>query len=174
MERAELYKKTVDILFDAYFNDTLEHANCYACAVGNIVAANRGLKYLNKEMVSLELYGDVIYTGRGKLFYSSENSFTENLVSYLPGVFDSFRANQLPGLALQHLESTGYSFDELTAIENAFEGEAISAEFLTDDIMFSGLVAVLEELKQIHKVGDNEPEIARFRNHYKTKIQPCF
>lgn len=42
MKRPELYQKTVDILVKAYFDDTLQHGNCYACAVGNIIAGNCG------------------------------------------------------------------------------------------------------------------------------------
>jgi hypothetical protein len=35
----ELFNETVTILVKAYMNDTLEHADCEACAVGNIIAA---------------------------------------------------------------------------------------------------------------------------------------
>ncbi len=44
MKNKSLYDKTVSILVDAYMNDTLQHGNCFACAVGNIVAANCDVK----------------------------------------------------------------------------------------------------------------------------------
>ena len=36
MKNEKLYQKTVDILVQAYFNDTLEHTKCHACVVGNL------------------------------------------------------------------------------------------------------------------------------------------
>jgi hypothetical protein len=42
MIKEPLYHKTIGILVDAYFDDTLQHGNCSACAVGNLVAAAKG------------------------------------------------------------------------------------------------------------------------------------
>jgi hypothetical protein len=39
MYTKEQFHETVGILVRAYMNDTLEHAECGACAVGNIIAA---------------------------------------------------------------------------------------------------------------------------------------
>jgi hypothetical protein len=36
----ETYLRSVDILLDAYNNETLLHGNCYACAIGNLLHTN--------------------------------------------------------------------------------------------------------------------------------------
>ncbi len=41
MKNEELYYRTVNMLAKAYLNGTLMHANCTACAVGNIVGGGR-------------------------------------------------------------------------------------------------------------------------------------
>jgi hypothetical protein len=144
MNRPELYKKTVDILFDAYFNDTLRHNNCMACAVGNIVAAGMGYEYDG-------------YIWRGHID------------------FDYFRAvkmGEVTELGLAQVISTGYCVDELDRIESAFEGVYWeTSEISGEGLMLNGLVAVLDALKRIHEIEDNEEEVTRFRNHYATLVK---
>jgi hypothetical protein len=57
MKRTDLYNKTVNILVEAYFNDTLKHGNPCACAVGNLIAANKGIKIFENFMGELEWFG---------------------------------------------------------------------------------------------------------------------
>lgn len=159
MNRPELYKKTVDILYDAYFNDTLHHTRCSACAVGNIVVANMGYKpapgeshfWINKE-------GNLIQTEWYHVFVTNWRNGHQRL-----------NPKNYEGDAKQQIDATGYKWEELAAIEKAFE----STRTYDDDkeiCMFNGLVAVLEVLKQIHEVEDNEPEVTRFKNHYVDKV----
>lgn len=49
MKNKELFDKTIGILVNAYLNDTLENANCHACAVGNLVATNCGYEMIQSE-----------------------------------------------------------------------------------------------------------------------------
>ena len=137
MKRPELYKKTVDILFNAYFNDMLRHGFCGACAVGNIIKANVGIV--------------------------SDNWY------YVIEEKRSGRSSQIadPEIARTEINSTGYTINELAKIEAAFEG----APGWKEDYMFNGLVAVLEVLKEIHEVGEEEAAAAAqpFRNHYAQK-----
>jgi hypothetical protein len=166
MNRPELYKKTVDILYDAYFNDTLEHDNCYACAVGNIIAANCGFRF-NKH-----------YPAEGRsLYWDGHDPYTKvwpmnrdesvTLPAWYAHVkrHNSFNKTK----AIAEVRSTGYSNEDLNKIEDAFENADYNE---SDDVwMFNGLVAVLEMLKKIHEVTD-EPHtgnITRFKNHYQTK-----
>jgi hypothetical protein len=158
MKNPELYKKTVDILYDAYFNDTLEHWNCTACAVGNIVAANMGIK--------------IIPVRRGFVKFGNppgSDAFSpyENSGCWFPSISYG-SVNTLTKAAKKQVAATGYSARELAKIEKAFEncGYSVSSE----DYMFNGLVAVLEVLKEIHEVTD-EPHtenVTRFKNHYQT------
>jgi hypothetical protein len=159
MNRHELYKKTVDILFDAYFNDTLRHTNCYACACGNIIAANQGYKFVPSKPGSYMLVEQNITWDITDGYYAKAGR--SSLAPWYP-VVNHNRANDLRGI--EQIQSTGYSVDDFMLIEKAFE---LAAGF-GDEWMFNGLVAVLDVLKQIHEVTDNEPEVTRFRKHYQS------
>lgn len=146
MIREELYYKTVDILVAAYFNDTLEHGNCYACAVGNIIAANMNLSYctdtkggINKNL----LYWD------GFPPYSSEQIADEDLW------YDAIQGGRVKGRITSaikaQVEATGYTPHELANLEKAFEGVKITS---SDEYMFNGLMAAIEALDQIHENTD--------------------
>lgn len=92
MLKPELYQKTVDILVKAYFEDTLEHGNCSACAVGNIV---------NYE--------------KSKMSWSWANVFcTSSRIQIV-------EPNNYEGAAKDEIDSTGYTWRELAKIEYAFE-----------------------------------------------------
>lgn len=142
MNRPERYKKTVDVLFAAYFNDTLEHGTPCGCAVGNMILANM------PKLKRTHCWGNHWF------FYMRP----ENRIGNDPFVNISE--------AKMQIKVTGYSIEELSMIEHAFE----RADFgnSNEDWMFNGLVAVLDALKKIHEVEDNETDVQRFRNHYQT------
>lgn len=155
MKNEQLYQKTVGILVDAYFNDTLEHGNCYACAVGNIIAGNCGYKYVsggenigkkkfNKEFVT-------VFTGCGDLYWENQPDFHKNPVS----LFDQGKMPDLPNNEMHkvHIDSTGYNLYELAAIEYAFERTNKSGT-KSDKKMFDGLMSVIDQLDIIHDNKD--------------------
>jgi hypothetical protein len=131
MKKEELYNKTVDILVQAYLNDTLQHENCYACAVGNIIAANLNLNIIQDGDIKMwEGYGSAKkqvnwFNGLRGYSYSSKEEFE------------------------REVESTGYSVLELDRIERAFEGASCYG-----DRMFNGLMAVIDVLDKIHENQD--------------------
>ncbi len=127
MKNKKLYEKTLNILVDAYFNDTLKHANCYACAVGNIIAANLSLSFFR--------FGNAIC-------WNEENNFDW---------FFHVKKNQITYNSLRQVRSTGYTSLQLNNIEIAFENASKK-----DDYMFNGLMAVIEVLDQIHENKDAE------------------
>ena len=45
----ERFHETVGILVKAYLNDTLEHTNCHACAVGNMIASKMGISIIKNK-----------------------------------------------------------------------------------------------------------------------------
>lgn len=92
MLKPELYQRTVDILVKAYFEDTLRHGDCSACAVGNLV--NYGKPKETWEWAS------VFYTGG-----MGQELFPCNYI----------------GKAKDEIDSTGYTWQELAKIEYAFE-----------------------------------------------------
>lgn len=152
MIREQLYKKTVDILFDAYFKGTLEHSDCNACAVGNIVAAN---------------CDEYVTQNRGfgwpRVFTTVTNSDGSHQQIITPDNYD--------GEAKRQIEVTGYSWKQLAKIELAFETADKGTS--DEDYMFNGLVDVLEVLKEIHQVEDEPAQTSktRFENHYATLTQ---
>lgn len=141
--RIELYHKTEDILFQAYFNDTLEHRKCGACAVGNIIAGNLGAKIPELGMPVYRLpSGDLVG------------------VPWL-----GYRAS-CPEKQLNANEVTGYNNRELELIESAFE--LANHGDNRENYMFNGLVAVLETLKDIHGITQEQSmgSKQRFEHHY--------
>jgi hypothetical protein len=154
MNRIDLYNKTVDILFQAYFNDTLEHGNYCGCAVGNLVAAGMGKKII-RSSGQVDWLNDL---DGGSLWYDLIRGYIE------------YGGNEEREAATAQILSTGYSFDEITMIERSFEKAPFGNS--QDDYMFNGLVSVLEALKQIHEIKDEhvtEVSRKRFADHYATK-----
>jgi hypothetical protein len=149
MKNETLYHRTVDILVQAYFNDTLEHDNCYACAVGNIVAANCGFvfeKDMRDEENRLMWKG---FNGYGVIKLSIDDNATYFAIEYRSGNDVSMTPN------IKHqIEKSGYSLRELSKIEKAFERASIGNS--KEDWMFNGLMAVIEVLDQIHENNDTE------------------
>jgi hypothetical protein len=92
MKKQELFNKTVGILVKAYQNETLEHLNCRACAVGNICAASAGVRLIKKDF-GVDLH---------------DNDFDK--LELVKGWFYG-----------RDFEHSGYEIHELYEIESAFE-----------------------------------------------------
>jgi len=141
MKNKELYDKTISILVQAYLNDTLEHSNCAACAVGNIVAVNMGVKLFKQRYFAMPIGSRGTPADTGLWFNAISDGFVnKNMLS--------------PDILLQ-VKSTGYTPEELAKIELAFESadapNGISNCF-EPVWMYNGLMAVVEVLGQIHEV----------------------
>lgn len=153
MKNQELFNKTISILVNAYQNNTLEHHNCYACAVGNIIAANCGYNLIKTDCEGDDDY----YTGyNGKLIYEPKLKFEHLVVVYLDGLSGNINNK----IAITHISKSGYSFKELQKIESAFE---ISQDrnWNADDYMFYGLISVCDCLMEIHEASIEETKQAK-------------
>ena len=149
--RKELYQKTVDILYYAYFNNTLRHSNCFACAVGNIIAANKGFSFTPSKPIGIK--------------WADQHEASEwHYVFCTTMGRQIIQTNNYRGKAKEQIDSTGYTLSELAKIEFAFETAEPGAS--PEDRMFNGLSAVLDTLKEIHQISDNSEEMQRFRAHY--------
>lgn len=137
MKNKDLYKRTVDILVQAYFNDTLIHGNCCACAVGNLIAANNGFTFIKK------------------YFFEWRETNPEwpsiHLFRECKQIADPINYDQKKGM--EQLLSTGYTIIETAAIEYSFEKATGNTK---DERMFNGLMAVIEVLDKIHENTDTE------------------
>lgn len=141
MNRIELYKKTEGVLYQAYFDDTLKHGNCAACAVGNICVEAARKTRLTNYMWNL-------------LFMTDPDTMIQQEFRINPD-------NSGDRAALNLVAATGYTKKELMRIEWAFE--SASKGFCSEDYMFNGLVAVLEVLKEIHELTDEDMDLGKFR-----------
>ncbi len=151
MKQKELYEKTVSILVDAYMNDTLQHGNCYACAIGNLVAANCGFPLIpnpDTERVFIEKF---IWDGR-IAFWGNVHSVMFRNVNTPGSNRQTVCPEQYTGRAKEEIDATGYSYQETAAIEKAFENVAFEED--EDKYMFNGLMAVINVLDQIHENTD--------------------
>lgn len=139
------FEKTVDILVRAYFEGTLEHGWCSACAVGNIVAESLGTKPQSRDN------------------YFSNGAFASwSFVFYTGCQKQNFYPEAYHGNAKNQIDSTGYSLEELMKIEAAFE--SVTKEYpinKNDSIMFSGLMAVVDVLADIHQIDLKAKEEAK-------------
>ncbi len=138
-----LYDKTISILVKAYLNDTLQPNNCWACAVGNLVAANANKSYYktlsiwNKDGFSYKwVDSDVSEVVWYKAVYTVKGS-------------QCIVEDNYTGEIKRQIESTGYNLQEVAKIEFAFE----SGSGGRYENMINGLMAVVEVLGQIHEVS---------------------
>lgn len=149
MKNETLYNKTVDILVQAYFNDTLEHGVCHACAVGNIINAHR--PFSEEEIMMLNasnMLGD--RQGWSSVFLTCKCLYKPNWGEKRQLIIIS----NYNGLAKEQIDSTGYSVVELAMIEHAFETAPEGNN--REDYMFNGLMAVIDALDVIHENKDTE------------------
>lgn len=163
--KPELYKKTVDILFDAYFNDTLSHAFCTSCAVGNIVAANLGYSLKKSgEPLQINLPGGGARQCQPFAWHTPNGEEIPAMGAQWWRVIEAYRGEYETFAHTDELDATGYTINEIDLIERGFEKAPLGK--CENDWMFNGLVAVLEVLKQIHKVTEDEETLPRFKKHY--------
>lgn len=134
MKTQPTFEKTVDVLVKAYLNDTLEHGNCSACAVGNIVVSTLGYSYHRRE---------------GVLFALEIKNY-DNWYSYLLYRNSEYGLNQI--------KATGYTLEDIINIEMAFESAAGNSR---DEMMFNGLIAVVDVLGDIHGIDLEKKEAAK-------------
>lgn len=156
MNRPELLKRTQDVLYNAYFNDSLKHANCSYCAVGNMIEAATGeeaASYEDSSLINKVHWGFVFSTKYSPV----AGKYKQKL-----------DMGHYYGRVREQIEATGYELPELMRIEYAFESCEQSMD--KDEWMFNGLAAVLAVLDEIHEVKEND-SMDRFRKHYESKLQ---
>ncbi len=138
MNREDLYRKTVDVLLDAYNDGELEHGNCCACAVGNICKESGELLDIDNSEWSM--------------LFSTDDSGKQR--------FNTYMTSEGQTLIL----GTGYSVKELARIEFAFESSIFKtpegylhwSTVRRKQGQFIGLCAVLDVLKEIHSIEEVE------------------
>ncbi len=141
------FENSVNVLVKAYLNDTLEHANCYACAIGNLVAAANNKTYTKcTDSTYLKL----------ALLENDGRYYTEKLGGNWYDVVIPLQPDPNSKLALIEIDSIGYSVVQVIRIERAFEGASKHG-----DRMFNGLMDVVDVLAEIHGVDLSIKESAK-------------
>lgn len=163
MIKEQLYKKTTDILFNAYFNDTLRHNMCTACAVGNIVAANMGYEVC-KSLTPISERPTIDWRKDGEHI---PFNWSQVFITPSADIIQYLHPENYIDEAKKEIDSTGYSVNELARIEYAFETAPKGKN--DEDYMYNGLVAVIDVLNDIHQV-DIDVEKERFTQHYNKKV----
>lgn len=141
------FNHTVNVLVKAYLNDTLVHGNCYACAVGNIVAESKGYNYVK---CTDEPFRKVVWD----IAKGSYDSFVPMWFTYLDEA-------QKPADVRDQVQATGYTWDEIRRIEKAFE--CCERPLSGEQWMFNGLMAVVDVLAEIHNVDLSVKESAKLQ-----------
>jgi hypothetical protein len=133
------FNHTLNVLVKAYLNGTLEHGQCSACAVGNIVMESCP----DARMLLIEGW---------PLVFVSEGDDKQRL-----------RPGEYKGEAKRQIDATGYTWQELARIEKAFEKHDSFSEdeSIIESDMFNGLMAVVDVLAEIHNIDLQHREEAK-------------
>lgn len=154
MKNKELFNRTVDILVKAYQNDVLHYAYPCGCAVGSICAAAKGYKtkWVTEENDRLTIRW-IDSEGQEHLA-----NWTDIFINGEPSVFTSNLEK-----AMNEINSTGYTWQELMAIEKSFGigwginySTGMCEDILEEDKQLKGLLAVYDVLCEIHEVNKEE------------------
>lgn len=155
MKNIELYKKTCDILYDAYFDGTLVHGNQCVCAVGNLIARNMGIEITTK-----------MINGSERFVWQYANPYWDN-VHVVTSIGQVIHPQRYCDIAKVQIDSTGYTWEETAMIEEAFE--TADKGNSADDWIYNGLVAVLKILAEIHEMTE-DTQTERFTEHHNKKV----
>lgn len=156
MIKEELYNKTVGILVDAYFNDTLRVQDCAACAVGNIIAANNRYEVMAYEWTDTDYMVLVVPRWTSVFHTNIDHKQILNTVDKdNNGGCDCHQCTREHGedwlLGMEQIATTGYTVEELMKVEYAFE-----VNHKGEDPMFNSLCAVIDVLDEIHQNTDKQ------------------
>lgn len=147
------FNHSVNVLVKAYLNDTLEHDNCSACAVGNLVAAEMGITYF-------KLSPPKHCNGVTPAFIKADGDCSSWFDCLM---YEDSEESLLPDPCANHLKAIGYSISEVQSIEDAFESAPgyDLENSLDPEWVFNGLMAVVEVLAEIHGISLEEATAAK-------------
>lgn len=139
------FSNTMDILVKAYLNDTLQHSNCYACAVGNLVASANGITFGRSSLID-----NLVWNCNMPDWFINVRTLSDPYLKEFITEREIFNGKN-------QIESIGYTLEEVDKIEHAFESAPRGNS--DDDWMFNGLLAVLEVVAQIHGVDLSQKKV---------------
>lgn len=154
--RIELYQRTIGILKIAFIKNTLVNNNACACAGGHLVAAALGydIRMVEEYKYDTNQIGYYWFENGIQLPYPSRNEQQVpvgwfGLYSISGASFNDFYKGEVK----KQVEATGYTYLELLRIEEAFESHIGNNP---EELIFYGLLNVLDVLGEIHELSDHE------------------
>jgi len=159
------FEKAYNALYNAFMNDTLAKSTCTACAIGNIVADAMGGK------ITIDEDGwyncEIDNTWWSDMFYTNENGQRITTIKMHP---------EIKNLRKRIYKLTGYKWNELAKVENAFENNTQILycnyiHYTEEEIMedqFKGLMAVMDVLIELDEIKEGEKYKDTFRRKEKT------
>jgi len=144
------FEGTVGILVKAYFDDTLVKNNCYACAVGNIIAHSCGYQFIPCVDSSKKR---IVWESANGLYWPLNPIERETITNWYELIVLNDKDSDTAEVR-KEIESTGYTNAQLFEIERAFESQKDN---------FDGLMAVVDVLAEIHKVDLSTKESAKLQ-----------
>jgi len=142
MNRKDIFDRSIAVLVKAYQDNTLQAVNCYACAVGNLVAAQAGVKYIQHPDVEDEYF---------KWDTKIEPDWFDAMCATRDGG-DWLDKEQFTRGCVQ-IATTGYTMKEVILIEDAFENTYSSySKHDGHDPMFEAMMGVYKVLCEIHEI----------------------
>lgn len=157
MNRIELFKRTIDVLYKAHKDGHLQHVSSCGCAVGNLVCnALEPEKFKNiAESDFIDEYSFAqLFKRPYKGWWAQIHQHRYGCAPPRTGAMDFVYGRE-------EVRETGYSLEELSAIEFAFE----TADVMTQDMDMDekreidptgvkGLMGVIDRLGEIHEAPD--------------------
>ena len=140
------FDRAVQALVSAYMNDTLEGANCSACAVGNMIAFNLGIKVAKGYGFFFGDAGWVNNDPRWQDVFCSRGDGSQKI-----------EPEWYVDEAKKQIDSTGYTYEELAKVEKGFE-----TSMRTDPSQFNALMKVVDLLCEIEGITDSAEYKALF------------
>jgi hypothetical protein len=142
------FDHSVWVLTKAYLNGNLQNGNCAACAVGNLIADALGIRVTR--LITAKDHEHYGHPGNRLIWVGAE----PNWLGALFGKRDDDFADEHGYSRDEQLAATGYSLDELSSIEVAFESARRMNYFicLPAEATYQGLLAVVDVLAEIHGV----------------------
>jgi hypothetical protein len=129
------FHHSVNVAVQAYINGTLEHMDCQKCYVGNLIRAS------------------------GYNLKMNDDAHETYWLRHLQNKFRKVSVTYDLTIAMEQIVCTGYTDEELNRLEYAFEFSEFDLD--SDQYMFNGMMAVVEELAKIHNIDLETTEKAK-------------
>lgn len=146
-------QRAIDTLLDAINNRTLAKGNCYACAVGNLVARGLGAEIEN---TGIEFKSTDPDSDDWTLAFMTSNSGQSVFPAYFkhPKVVRCVGATEF---SLEELMKIEFSFEQASEIDALRYDEHTDTEILADQI--KGIEAVLKVMISFDDIDANIQEV---------------